>query len=66
MEKEIEKIERIRKMIRKKINFTLPRCKATPSIQSLEYAEKESEAWFDTFRSKNQAEITDSIFVESW
>lgn len=66
MDKNIEKIERIRKIIRKKARFYLPKIKATPSTQSLEYAEKESEAWFDSLRGKNQCQITDSIFVESW
>ena len=66
MDKEIKNLVRVRKLIRKKIKFILPKIKATPSVQSLEYAEKESEAWFDSLRGKSAESITDSIFVESW
>lgn len=64
--KEVENIFRVRKLIRKRIRFTLPKIKATPTVQSLEYAERESEAWFDSLRGKSAENITDSIFVESW
>lgn len=66
MLKENENIIRVRKVIRKKTRFVLPKIKAIQTKETLEYAEKESEAWFNTFRGKNQAEITDTIFVESW
>lgn len=66
MDKEIKNLVRVRKLIRKKISFTLPKCKAVYSQQTIDYAEKESEAWFDSFRGKSAESITDSIFVESW
>ena len=66
MNKEVENLVRVRKLIRKKMKFVLPKAKPVYSQQTIDYTEKESETWFNTFRGKNQAEITDSIFVESW
>lgn len=66
MDKEVENIIRVRKLIRKKIKFVLPKSKPVYSQQTIDYAEKSNEAWFDSFRGKSACEITDSIFVESW
>lgn len=66
MLKEIENLIRVRKLIRKKVKYGLPKSKATPSTQTLEYAEKSNEAWFNSLKGKSAYEITDSIFVESW
>lgn len=66
MDKEVENIIRVRKVIRKKIRFVLPKSRAIQTKESLEYAEKSNETWFDSLRGKSQCQITDSIFVESW
>lgn len=66
MIKEIENVKRIRKIIRKKAKFVLPKSRAIQTKESLEYAEKETQTWFDSLRGKSQCQITDSIFVESW
>lgn len=66
MNKEIVNLERVRKLVRQTMKYRKPKHKATPTVQSLEYAEKSNEAWFDSLRGKSAEKITDSIFVESW
>lgn len=66
MNKEVENLIRVRKVIRKKAKFYLPKTKAVYSQQTIDYTENESKAWFDSLRGKSAESITDSIFVESW
>lgn len=62
----IKKLNKVRKLIREKIKYSLPKSEATYSQQTIDYTEQEYENWFNSFRGKNQVEITESIFVESW